>query len=311
MRETVCVPDRDRAAALLEAKAAVEDVMVWDGTGPAPAGISRTTFLVAPYRATALEPGQLALMPGLRTIQLLSAGYEAWEAVVPTGVKLCTGRGVHGSSTAELAIAGVLMHLHRHPELLDQQKRAEWRVQPRSSCSGLSVAVIGPGDIGRTIAEVLAVLGAEVSLVGRRPGPGVVGPEELASLLPEQDVVVLATPLTAETRRMVNRDFLHRLRPGCIVVNVARGQIVDTDAVTEALKAGHIRAVLDVTDPEPLPKEHPLWAAPGLILTPHVGGGAEGWTERADALVRDQLNSLATGAELRNLVPMHDRGGNP
>jgi phosphoglycerate dehydrogenase-like enzyme len=301
--QAVCVPDEDQRARLLAAGSPYTgEVLAWDGGGTPPPEIAKTTFLVAPYRATALEPEQLAYMPRLQLIQLLSAGFEAWAEVVPRGVTLCSGRGLHGSSTAELAVAGILMHLHGHVQLLEQQRRGEWRPLPRSSCSGRKVLVIGAGDIGSTVADVLTTLGATVTLIGRTARPGVLAQESLPELLPEQDVIVLSMPLTEDTRGLVDADFLRRLRPGCILVNVARGGIVVTGALVDALRAGRVKAVLDVADPEPLPSDHPLWAAPGLILTPHVGGGAEGWERRATALVLDQLARLADRRPLRNVV---------
>ncbi|MFF6783883.1 NAD(P)-dependent oxidoreductase [Streptomyces sp. NPDC012510] len=300
---TVCVPDAERRAGLLELGAdRYADLIVWDGTTPAPEGIERTSFLLAPYRIEPFSADRLALMPGLEAIQLMSAGFETWETVCPPGVALCAGRTLHGSSTAEVAVAGILMLLHRHPELLRQQWEGTWRAQPRAGLQGRRAVVVGPGDIGRTVASVLEAFGARVTLVGRTARDGVLGQADLRALLPQQDVVVLTTPLTEETRGLVDAEFLARLPEGAIVVNVSRGPVVDTDALADALEREQVRAVLDVTDPEPLPPDHRLWRMPGLILTPHVGGAAAGWERRADALVIEQLERWSAGRDLLHRV---------
>jgi phosphoglycerate dehydrogenase-like enzyme len=300
---TVCVPDAERRAGLLRLGVdRYADLIVWDGTVPAPEGIESTSFLLAPYRIEPFSADQLALMPGLEVIQLMSAGFETWEAVCPPGVALGAGRTLHGSSTAEVAVAGILMLLHQHPDLLRQQREGTWRAQPSASLQGRRAVVVGPGDIGRTAASVLEAFGALVTLVGRTARDGVLGQADLRALLPQQDVVVLTTPLTADTRGLVDAEFLARLPEGAIVVNVSRGPVVDTDALADALEREQVRAVLDVTDPEPLPPDHRLWRMPGLILTPHVGGAAAGWEQRADALVIEQLERWSAGRDLLHRV---------
>lgn len=301
---TVCVPDEPFGRVLAEALPKV-DVVVWDGDGPPPQTLASVEFLVPPYATSSWTSEQLAHFTGVRAIQLMSAGYEAWLPILPAApadVVLCNGRGVHGSSTAELAITGLLMHWHDMPVLLDQQREHRWLAHDRDTARDKSVLVLGAGDIGAKVADVLSVLGARTTLVGRHARPGVHAVDELPDLCEGQDALVVAIPLTEQTRGLVNAALLARLPDRAIVVNVARGPIVVTDALVQELATRRLRAVLDVTDPEPLPADHPLWNMPDLILTPHVGGGAAGWRELAERLVVEQVRRFVAGEPLENIV---------
>ena len=140
----------------------------------------------------------------------------------------------------------------------------------------------------------------DVTVVGRTARPGVLGVEDLPRLLPEYDVVVLAVPLDESTRGMVDAEFLARMRDGALIVNIARGAVADTDAMLA--EAGRLRFALDVTDPEPLPADHPLWRAPGVLISPHVGGNTTAFLPRIGRLVRDQILRWESGAPLLNVV---------
>jgi phosphoglycerate dehydrogenase-like enzyme len=279
-------------------------VVPWDGEETAE-GLHEVRFWVAPY-AVGLGPEQLrdALthLPRLEVVQLLSAGVEPWPSLVPDGVTLCGGRGIHGVSTAELAVALTLSLVRRLPTYAAQQRDRSWRRHEPDTLDGQQVLVLGAGDIGQHVAASLRPFGAEVELVGRTPREGVLGLAQVPDRLPATRVLVVALPLTDGTRRLVDGPFLARLPDGAIVVNVARGAIVDQDALTAEVAAGRLRAGLDVTDPEPLPGDHPLWALEGALITPHAGGGATGWDDRARRLVVDQLERFRDGRELRNVV---------
>jgi phosphoglycerate dehydrogenase-like enzyme len=161
--------------------------------------------------------------------------------------------------------------------------------------AGQRVLLIGGGDVGAAILRRLQALDASVTVVARTARPGVHAVTELGELLPYHPVVILAMALTEDTRGMVDESFLAAMPNGGLVVNVARGGVVVTEALLPELESGRLRAALDVVDPEPLPPGHPLWAAPNLLLTPHVGGGTRGWETRAYELVRDQVDRLAAG----------------
>jgi phosphoglycerate dehydrogenase-like enzyme len=298
--KTICLPD-DQAKQLVGPTPDV-DVVVWDGTGEPPAGIDQVEFLVGGYGGATMSPEALARMPRLSVIQLLSAGVESWLPVVPPGVMLCSGRGIHGGPTAELAIAGLLAVLRQLPRFVEQQLDRVWRATEVHSLDGMRVLVLGAGDIGQRVAAVVRLLDAEATLVARHQRPGVEPIAALPELLAQHDVVVVALPLTAETEGLVDAAFLAEMRDGAVLVNIARGKIVRTTALVAELQAQRLRAFLDVTEPEPLPVDHPLWTAPGVLITPHVGGGTPGWANRAYRLVREQLIRFVAGEPLRNVV---------
>ncbi|MCL2782222.1 MAG: NAD-binding protein, partial [Actinomycetia bacterium] len=244
MMVTICVPPE--LAGLLELPVRT---MFWDGTGEPPAGCASVTFWVPPYLFSTQHTRRagVAAMPALRVIQLLSAGVEHWSGDVPYGVVLCSGRGIHGRSTAELAIAGLLALLRDIPTYALQQRHAQWLPVEGESLDGKRVLIVGAGDIGQQVACVAEALGAQVTLVARRPHPGALGAHsvaELPRLLPEHDVVVLAVPATPATVGLVDAAFLAAMPGGAVLVNVSRGRVVDTDALLAELTAGRLRAVL-------------------------------------------------------------------
>lgn len=278
------------------------EIVVWDGLSEPPAGAERIEMFVGRYNAPPPEAETLAALPKLRVIQLVSAGVEPWLPLVPEGVLLCNGRGVHGASTAELAVAGMLAMLRELPALWAAQSEHRWDGTDTEGLTGRRVLILGAGDIGERIAAVAAAFDAEATLVARTARDGVRPMSEVPELLPEHDVVVVAVPHTPQTHGLVDAQFLAAMPDGALLVNIARGGIVDTDALLTELRAGRLRAFLDVTDPEPLPADHPLWDAPNVMITPHVGGGTRGWQRRAYRLVREQILRWVAGEELANQV---------
>ena len=161
---------------------------------------------------------------------------------------------------------------------------------------------MGYGSIGKAVEERLRAFGVEVLPVARHARPGVYTPQDLPHLLPQADAVVVLLPLTPETRGLVDREFLSWMKPGALLVNAGRGPVVDTEALLEALREGKVRAALDVTDPEPLPSDHPLWQAPGVLITPHVAGLSQGFHRRAARFLAEQVGRYLRGEPLRNVV---------
>lgn len=276
------------------------DVFVWDEPRPPP----RDDVVVwAPVYGPAHAPehvrDMLSIAPAVRVVQLMSAGVDPWPSMIPDGVTLCSGKTIHGGSTAEMAIALTLALIRELPRCAEQQARHEWdRFRP-NSLAGKRVLVLGTGDIGNRVIDTLETLDARVTGVSRT---GEVTLDDAPALLPQTDVVIVALPLTAATTGLIDAKWLAALPDGAIVVNVARGPIVDTDALVAELATGRLRAGLDVTDPEPLPADHPLWSQPGVIITPHVGGGALGWQHRAAKLLREQIDRLDRGEQPRYVV---------
>jgi phosphoglycerate dehydrogenase-like enzyme len=277
---------------------------VYTGDGGVPSSIGDVEFFVAPYATTPEALTVTAQMSGLKVLQTLSAGYEHAIPYLPDGATLCNARGVHDASTAELALALMLASLRQIPAFVRAQSKHEWRPGAFEALADKHVLIVGYGSIGAAIERRLLPFETTVTRVARtaRPENGVRGVTELMSLLPSADIVVIVTPLTPQTRHMVDDDFLQAMKPGALLVNVGRGAVVDTDALVRALVAQQVTAALDVTDPEPLPADHPLWSAPGLLISPHVGGNTSAFFPRARRLVCEQIARYIGGEPLENVV---------
>ncbi|RSS58290.1 dihydrofolate reductase [Streptomyces sp. WAC07061] len=287
----------------------------WDGEDTFPADPADCVFYVTPYmksQEVTLRP--LARMPALRVVQTLTAGIDH---VLPglgdlrPGVRLCNARGVHEASTAELALTLVLASLRGIPGMVRGQDREEWRGGFYDALADRSVLIVGYGAIGAAVEDRLVPFECgPVTRVARSARTAPHGPvhalADLPGLLPDADVVVLTTPLTEDTRGLVDAAFLGRMKDGALLVNVSRGPVVDTAALLAELESGRLRAALDVTDPEPLPAGHPLWHAPNLLITPHVGGSSSAFEPRAKRLLARQLTRFAAGEEVRNTVLIKD-----
>ena len=266
------------------------------------ANLSKVGFYVPVYMGPRDSLELIAQMPNLEVVQLLTVGVDAALEYVPEHVSLCNAVGVHDASTAELAVALVLASLRGIDDFARAMPRGEWVHDRRSSLVDRNVLIIGAGGVGQAIAHRLIPFGAGVTLVARSQRTGVVASSELPSLLPEADIVVLAVPLNMHTSGLVDESFLSQMREGSLLVNVARGGVVDTQALVRHAQQGRIRAALDVTDPEPLPPEHPLWRIPGVLISPHVGGDTSAFLPRARALVEQQISRWRSKDPLMHVV---------
>jgi phosphoglycerate dehydrogenase-like enzyme len=276
---------------------------VFSGDEPGPPGLGDVVFFTVPYdRPFGTEP--LERMPRVRVVQALTAGYEHLTGRIPAGATLCNARGLHDASTAEHALGLLIAAQRELPRWIRAQDARRWEHAHTRSLAGSRVIVVGYGSIGAALGARLRACEAEVVPVARRPRPGegVHGQAELDDLLPTADAVVLVTPLTEETRGLLDARRLARLPDGALVVNVGRGPVLDTGAMTAEASAGRLRAALDVTDPEPLPSDHPLWGCPGVIITPHVAGGAAAFYPLAAQFVAQQVHRFAAGTPLANVV---------
>lgn len=267
-----------------------------------PASAAEVEFYVPAYRFSPADSEVIAALPRLRVVQTMTAGVDHVRSYVPEGVLLCNGRGIHDASTAELAVGLTIASLRGIPEFVRAQARGEWQPVHARSLADRTVLILGYGSIGAAIEERLDGFEVDILRVARRAREGVHGFDELDRLLPHADVVILIVPITEETRGLVGRDFLARMKDDALLVNVARGPVVDTEALVDALHTGRIHAALDVTDPEPLPAGHPLWSAPNLLISPHVGGDTSAMKPRAYKLVREQLERFAAGEPLANVM---------
>ncbi|MFI1394770.1 2-hydroxyacid dehydrogenase [Streptomyces sp. NPDC020681] len=283
----------------------------WDGGPDFPADPTDCAFYTVPYlkgMEVAVRP--LAALTSVQVVQTLSAGIDHVEPgldSLPAGVRLCNAKGVHEASTAELTLALILASLRGIPRFVHGQDKEEWRGGFYPALADKSVLIIGYGSIGEAIEDRLAPFEcarvARVARSARATERGAVRAlTELPALLPDADVVILSTPLTGQTKGLVNAEFLSRMKEGALLVNVARGPVVDTEALLSEVESGRLTAALDVTHPEPLPAGHPLWHAPGVLISPHVGGSTSAFLPRAKRLLAAQLTRFAAGEPLRNVV---------
>jgi len=264
--------------------------------------LSQVGFYVPTYMGPPQGLQLIEQMPNLQVVQLLTVGFDAALEYVPEHVTLCNAVGVHDASTAELAVGLMLASLRGIDDFARAMPHGEWIHQRRPSLVDQKVLIIGAGGVGQAIAQRLVPFEVEVTLVARSQRPGVVAMSELHHLLPKADIVVLAVPLNVHTTGLVDDSFLSQMREGSLLVNVARGGVINTEALMSHAQQGRVRAALDVTDPEPLPPDHSLWRTPGVLVSPHVGGNTSAFLPRARALVENQIARWRDGEPLAHMV---------
>jgi len=271
----------------------------------------------------AISHRQWPRLKGVQVVQGLWAGVDALRPMIPGHVTLCSARGVHDAPTAEWAVTATLAMQKYLPFYVDLQHRADWSAKAEAEeiyllsqgarrdpdCPVLieevadkTVLIVGYGAIGHAIEARLRPFGCNFLRVARTARDDVAPVAELDALLPRADIVILITPLTSETRHLMNAARLARMKRGALLVNASRGAVVETAALISALHAGMIRAALDVTDPEPLPPDHPLWRAPNLLITPHIATDTPRFMGRAFEFAARQAQRFARGEPLQNII---------
>ncbi|WP_395244685.1 2-hydroxyacid dehydrogenase [Agromyces sp. MMS24-K17] len=279
------------------------DLVVWDLDSPAPA--DEIDLVVPPYMGTA---GRLGTLSGVRTrlVQSQSIGYDDVPAALPPGHVFANAASVHETSTAELALALVLAAQRGIPEFVRAAAEGRWAPEARESLADRRVLLVGAGGVGRAIEERLRPFEVELTRVASRARDDehghVHGTDELPALLPDAEIVIVGVPLTDATTGLVDAGFLAALPDGALVVNIARGKVADTDAILAEATSGRLRFALDVTEPEPLPAGHPLFALPNVLISPHVGGASTAMTPRMARLLRRQVERMLRGEEPLNVV---------
>lgn len=281
-------------------------VAIFDGTGEPPPDLSSVRFYVLPY-ARRSAAGLLTEMPALEVVQSLSAGVDDLLPLLPAGVSLCNGRGLHDASVAEHALGLILAVRRELPHWTHLRDERRWEPRFTGSLAGSRVLLLGYGSIGEAIEKRLLPFEVEITRVARRERPGVHAIDDLTGLLAEADIVVSSLPQTEATTGLLGADRLAELPDGALVVNVGRGATIDTGALLRETASGRLFAALDVVDPEPLPADHPLWTVPNVLLTPHVAGGSATFYPRAERLIAEQLRRFAEGRPLLNLITRRAR----
>ena len=251
-----------------------------------------------------LEPGPDgfpdALPERVRWVQLPSAGVEQWMHRVDDDRAWTSAAGAYGRPVAEHALMLMLAGARR---LAQCARATSWNRPPLVPLDGATVAIVGAGGIGRALMRLLEPLRVEILAVTRRGRDGTIPADRLAEIWPRAQHVVIAAPATGATRHLVGAAELAAMREDAWLVNVARGSLVDTDALVDALARGAIGgAALDVTDPEPLPDGHPLWHEPRALITPHVANPDATLRRYLAELVGENVRRFAAGEELRSRI---------
>jgi phosphoglycerate dehydrogenase-like enzyme len=300
--------------------AEIELIPLSDAPGPE---VEIDVWIPDPYSTKAIRTWPR--LRGVRLVLSLMAGTEWIPPTVGPHVIICSARGAHSISTAEWTVASIFAILKFFPFYLDLQREGKWKRRFEASAryaaisgdtrphyppvmvdelTGKKVLLVGYGAIGQEIERMLAPFAVDLVRIARtaRTNPEVHAVSKLNQLLPEAEIIILILPATAESQKLIGQEQLALMRQGALLVNAARGPIVDTDALVNALNAGRIRAALDVTDPEPLPEGHPLWSCPNLLITPHVAGSTAQFAPRSLHIAADELRRYMAGEPLQNVV---------
>jgi phosphoglycerate dehydrogenase-like enzyme len=291
---------------LKDAVGAVPDdveFVIWDMTGPSP--VDTIDIAVPPYMGASDKLVNLAGVT-TRLVQSQSIGYDGVERVLPPGHVYANAASVHETSTAELTLALILASQRGIPNFVRAAERGHWAPERLQSLADRTVLIVGYGGVGKAVEERLLPFETDVVRVAsaaRDDERGHIhGIDELSALLPSADIVVIGVPLNSSTVHLVDDSFLSLMPDGALLVNIARGRVVDTDAMLDHAKRGRLRFALDVTDPEPLPDGHPLFALPNVLISPHVGGASTAMMPRMARLLRRQIERMLAGEEPLNVV---------
>jgi phosphoglycerate dehydrogenase-like enzyme len=272
------------------------------GDASVPASAAQVEFYVPPFFPQHAAMAAMSQMPRLRVVQTSTAGIDRLLPFIPAGVTLCNARGVHDAGTAEWIVGAVIASIRQFPYFAVEQRAGRWSYRQTGALAGQAVLIVGYGSIGAAVERRLSGFEVEVRRVARHAKEGVSPISDVATLLPWADVVILLAPVTRETIGMVDAAFLGQMKDGALFVNAARGSLVVTDDLCDELRSGRLTAVLDVTEPEPLGPQHPLWAMPNVFITPHVAGSTPASGRPGLEFVRAQAQRFRDGEPLLNVI---------
>lgn len=274
-----------------------------DRKSPNAEAIDQVEFFVLPYLTGAKVLDRIDEMSSLQVVQTQTAGFENVIGRIPDQVTLCNGAGIHDTATAEMALALALANTRHLDIYARQQSTGNWQPRWGNTLADQRVTILGYGRIGKAIeARVAGFEPASITRIASRARDDIRGIDELPEILTETDVLFVIAPHTPQTAGILDGEALALLPDNALVVNVARGKLIVTDALVAETSSGRLRAALDVTDPEPLPADHPLWTIPNVVISPHVGGASNAFQPRTDALIKAQLHRWAAGEALANVV---------
>ena len=261
--------------------------------------ISTADFVILPYEGSSISiPETMSRLKSVKVVQTLTAGFDNVLPHIPSGVTLCNAAGVHDDATSELAVLLTLSSLRDMPRSFKAQQEHHWETYFARSLADKNVLLIGYGNVGKAAEKRLLAFGCTVTPVAQSARDHVRAVSDLPDLIPLADVIVLIVPGNAGTKNLVDAKFLASMKDGSLLVNVARGVVVDTQALVAELKTGRIHAALDVTEPEPLPADHALWDMPNVIITSHNGGEGDVFWDRARTRIHSQFELWFAGKPL-------------
>jgi phosphoglycerate dehydrogenase-like enzyme len=298
----VSVPDRGIVQSLGDLPDGVEFID-WDMSGPAPRG--EIDLVVQPYL---VGPQVLAQLAGVTTrlVQSPMVGYDGVVDYLPPGHVFANAASVHETSTSELTLALVLAAQRGIPDFVRSATQGRWERSWHQSLADRRVLLIGYGGVGKAIEERLLPFEINLTRVARHARfderGEIFSTDSLDELLPVAEIVIVAVPLSEDTTGLVDDVFLSLMQDGALFVNISRGPVADTAALLKHATSGRLRLALDVTDPEPLPDGHPLFALTNVLISPHVGGATSAAIPRLARLLNEQINRLREGKEPLNVV---------
>jgi phosphoglycerate dehydrogenase-like enzyme len=302
------VPEGTDAQYLSDLPDTIEIGILPQNTTVLPPDAGRVEFLIPPwFRDDTVFKAQLRQLTSLKVIQTYSAGVDRIVGLVPPGVTLCNGRGLHDAAVAEWVVGVILATYNKYSYYYKQQAAGEYKPIDTDTLEGDTVTIFGYGSIGKLVEKLLGGFGVNIQRVARRgrteeDGKVVHAFNDIDDVLPTTNILVALAPLTPETSKIINASLLAKLPDRALVINAGRGGVVDTDAIIAELCSGRLRAALDTTDPEPIPPGHALWTTPNLMLTQHSAGDASDYLDKVYPFIHQQLHRYMAGEPLLNVV---------